>query len=269
MTIVSRIRSLVGRRDAPREPRISVFGDSHSAALVRAQQYSKRTHEYEHIRVNRLRKKKSDKTVGDTSLADFCSRIRDFGGDDFVFSAVGGNQYAIVSTVRPAIDYDFFASPTDELSGDNVQLVPFRALASFIESGIRESVGPVLRAIRNSTDAQVFHLVPPPPKQDNEFIAAHSEGYFAKEGLQDFGPTRPELRLKCWKVQLEILATLCEELGIGLIMPPEETVTADGYLERSYYAKDVSHANRRYGEAVLRQILKLTETGQRAKAKAR
>ena len=261
MIFLSRIKELVDRFET-RGPRIAVFGDSHSVALLRAQQYSKRTHEYEHVRVSRLRKRKGGKDVGDTSLSDFCREIREFGPRDFVFSVVGGNQYAIVSTVRPSIDYDFLESPDDQIS-DNVQLVPFRTLASFIESGIRETVGPVLREIRSSTEAKVFHLVPPPPKQDNAFVAAHSEGYFAREGLQDFGPTRPDLRLKCWKVQLRCLRVLCDELGIALVMPPEKAVTPEGYLEPSCYAKDVTHANRRYGEAVLRQIVGLTGTGQR------
>mgnify|MGYP003575138715 CR=1 FL=1 len=267
MILLSRIKGLITSPQA-RAPRIAVFGDSHSVALLRAQQYSKRTHEYEHIRVSRLRKDKNGKAVGDISLADFCRDIREFAESDFVFSAVGGNQYAIVSTVRPAIDYDFMLSPVDQLN-DGAQLVPFRALAAFIDSGIRETVGPVLREIRSSTAATVIHLAPPPPKQDNEFVAAHSEGYFAREGLQDFGPTRPELRLKCWNVQLNCLRSLCNELGIGLALPPRKTVTPHGYLDPGCYAKDVTHANRRYGEAVLRQILSLTGAASHGKVKSR
>ena len=269
MIPLSRIKDLIGGLETSSGPRISVFGDSHSVALLRAQQYSKRTHQYEHVRVNRLRKAKGGKAVGDTSLEDFCREIRDFGPDDFVFSTVGGNQYAIVSTVRTPIDFDILSCPTDQLPAKASQLVPFRALESFIESGIRETVGPVLREIRNATEAQVFHLVPPPPKENNEFITAHAEGYFASEGLQDLGPTRPELRLKCWRMQLGSLALLCDELGIGLIMPPEKALTAEGFLEPDCYAKDVTHANRRYGEAVFKQILELTRTEIRGMAKAR
>jgi hypothetical protein len=260
MIALSRIKDLMGGPEASTGPRISIFGDSHSVALLRAQQYlaAKRAYDYGNVRVNRLRKDKNGKAVGDTSLADFCREVREFGPNDFVFSAVGGNQYAIVSTVRPLIEYDILSSPTDEILGE---MVPFRAMASFIDSGIRETVGPVLREIRKATEATLVHLVPPPPKQDNAFIAAHAEGYFASEGLQDLGPSRPELRLKCWKMQLGSLAALCDELGIDLLMPPEKTVTADGFLEPSCYAKDVTHANRRYGEAVFRQILEVTGTG--------
>jgi hypothetical protein len=251
---------LVGRPHSTAGARIAVFGDSHTAALIRAQRYSQRAQRYEHIRVHRYRKKKDGKVVGDVTLPALIRRIRDFSSDDFVFSAVGGNQYAIVSTVRPPVDYDVLASPTDELCNTDAQLIPVRAIASFIESGIRESVASVLQQIRRSTEARMYHLVPPPPKRDNEFIAAHVEGYFAQKGLRDFGPTRPELRLKCWKIQLKILTEVCDELGIRLVMPPAHTVTEDGYLDPRFYEKDVTHANRRYGEAVLTQIAKISRS---------
>lgn len=267
MKILSRIRTLVGKNETS-EPRIAVFGDSHTVALLRAQQYSKRTHEYEHIKVSRLRKRKGGKSVGDASLQEFCWEISDFGPEDLVFSAIGGNQYAIVSTVRSTVDYDFLSSASDDAFNSAAQLVPLRALASFIEVGVRETIGPVLKEIRSSTQAKVFHLAPPPPKQDNEFIVAHAEGYFTKEGLQDLGPTRPELRLKCWRLQLDILAELCKELRIRLVMPPERTITADGYLDPICYANDVTHANRRYGEAVCRQIIRISKARERVRAKA-
>jgi len=267
MKILSRIRAIVGKTEAS-DPRIAVFGDSHTVALLRAKQYSKRTHEYEHINVSRLRKKKGGTSVGDASLNDFCREISDFRPGDYVFSAIGGNQYAIVSTVRSAVDYDFLSSASDDAYDPTAQLVPFRALAGFIEDGVRETIGPVLRKIRSSTQAKVFHLAPPPPKQDNEFIVAHAEGYFTKEGLQDLGPTRPDLRLKCWRLQLNILSDLCGELGMRLVMPPERTITVDGYLDPICYANDVTHANRRYGEAVCRQIIRITKIKAHARAKA-
>lgn len=266
MTAILRIKTLVGKPGEAAEPKIAVFGDSHTAALIRAQRYSKRSEQYEHVRVLRFRKEKEGKiVVGDVTLPALLREIRDFSAKDFVFSALGGNQYAIVSTVRPPVEYDVFASPADEPSDPDMQLVPMRALASFIESGIRESVASVLKEIRHSTNARMYHLVPPPPKSDNDFIAAHAEGYFAKEGLRELGPTRPDLRLRCWKVQLRVLTEVCGELGIDLVMPPDSTVTHDGYLDPAYYAKDVTHANRRYGEAVLKQIVKISKSKARAK----
>jgi hypothetical protein len=267
MSFLAQIKALVAPPEPAGGPRIAVFGDSHSAALLRAQEFADR---YDHIQVFRLRKEKDGRSIGDAELSSFCREIRRFSAEDYIFSAVGGNQYAVISTVRDPIEYDFLVSPADDhIRRDRTALIPFRAIAGYIECGVRGSIGPVLREIRRSTDAKLFHLAPPPPKQDNSFITAHFETRFAKDGLQDFGPTHPELRLKCWKVQLDCLTALCEELQIDLVMPPAKGLTPEGYLAPRCYAKDVTHANRRYGEFVLRQISKLTGTLDQVRLSAR
>ena len=75
------------------------------------------------------------------------------------------------------------------------------------------------------------------------------------------GPTPAALRLKCWQVQLDCLADLCRDQGIELLKPPQQGLTPQGYLAPRYYAKDVTHANRRYGEFVLRQMLSWQRAG--------
>ena len=268
MTLLSRLFrkvELPPTSERVRTPRIAVFGDSHTAALQSAKEFPKRNHVYEHVRTYRVLKNKNGTAVGDTTLAEFCQVIRGYSERDFVFSAVGGNQYAVVSTVRSPVEFDFLTSPEDEdFAGNGTNIIPFRALAGHIEKGIRGTIGPVLCEIRASTSARVFHLAPPPPKEDNQFITTHFETRFANQGLADLGPTRPELRLKSWKVQLDCLAKLCDELGVELVLPPWRAVTAEGYLSQRCYAKDVTHGNRRYGEYVLKDILRFTGTGQPA-----
>ena len=267
MNLLARITGLIsGAEDAGRR-RIVIFGDSHTAALIQGRDFPARNHHYAHIDVIRLLKEKNGRAIGDATLSAFCQQIRRFSSDDFVFSAVGGNQYAVISTVRHPIEYDFLTSSADTgLANDAAELVPFRALAGYINKGVRGSMGPVLREIRSSTVAKLFHLAPPPPKEDNDFIASHFEGRFATEGLNQLGPTAPGLRLKCWKVQLQCLRDLCEELEIGLVEPPAKAVTASGFLDPRCYATDVTHANRRYGEYVLRQIVEITGAEDRAGA---
>lgn len=257
------MKGVLGRAD-DRGPRVAVFGDSHTAALLRAQQLPSAAGSYDHIRIFRLQKEKNGKSVGDADLASFCRHIHAFGKADFVFSAVGGNQYAVVSTVQGDVEYDFLTSPTDEdFSSDRAALMPQRAIATYLEQGVRGTIGPVLAQIRNATKAKVYHLAPPPPKEDNAFIAANFENRFAQDGIGEYGPTRPSLRLKCWNIQLDCLARLCAELDIGLVPPPGKSVTEHGFLHPRSYAKDVTHANRRYGALVLDQVLKITRTGAR------
>ena len=263
MSFLAQIKTRIRSGEPGGRPRIAVFGDSHTAALVSAQDFPDRRDRYEHIRIYRVIKQKNGRPLGNSTLEDFCAEISDFGPDDLVFSAVGGNQYAVISTVQDPVDYDFLGSPDDtHKPRDGAEMIPFRALESFLTKGVRGTIGPVLRAIRNSTGARVYHLAPPPPKQDNAFITRHFESRFASEGMHTLGPTRPSLRLICWNVQLQCLEDLCSELDIGLVRPPKHGVTPKGYLAPKCYAKDVTHANRRYGEFVLKQILELGEHGE-------
>ena len=268
MTVLTQIQEFLRRAPKLDGPRIAVFGDSHTAALLRASEPSQRQHHYEHIRIVRLRKEKDGKVVGHSDLASFCREIRHFAETDFVFSAVGGNQYAILSTVQESIDYDFLTSPADQdFANDSAQLVPVRAISGYIDAGVRGTIGPVLREMRAATRARIYHLAPPPPKEDNEFIAKHFESRFVQDRIHELGPTRPQLRLKCWRLQLDCLARLCREIGAELILPPGKSVTPEGYLKPHCYAKDVTHGNRRYGEMVLKQILKVSQTGYKAQDK--
>jgi len=258
MSLLAQVRARLNWFEAPASPRIAVFGDSHTAALSSAREQSERRQHYEHVRIVRLLKEKDGKILGEYDLPRFCAEIRRYRDQDFVFSAVGGNQYAMISTVQSPLNYDFLSSPADKPISDQTHLVPNRAIAAYIEAGIRGSVGPILREIRKATRAKVFHLSPPPPKEDNEFIVRHFETRFAEEGLSELGPSSPSLRLKSWKIQFDCLARLCEELDIQLVAPPTKGLTPEGFLAPRYYAKDVTHGNRRYGELVLRQILKIS-----------
>jgi hypothetical protein len=261
VTFLARMKGLLSPHDV-HGPRVAVFGDSHTAALIRAHQHPSPGRNYDHIRIFRLQKEKDGKSVGDADLASFCRHIRTYTEDDFVFSAVGGNQYAVISTVQGSVDYDFLTSPADEdISSDRAALLPLRAIAGYLDQGVRGTIGPVLTRIREASKAKVYHLAPPPPKEDNAFIAANFESRFAREGIAEFGPTRPGLRLKCWKIQFDCLARLCRELDIVLVAPPAKALTDEGYLHPQSYANDVTHANRRYGALVLHQISKITRTG--------
>lgn len=245
-----------------RGPRILIFGDSHIDALQRAIKFEGRSEEYRNVEAYRVRKIKSGKAIGDIDLKNFCRKIRRLDEGDYVISLVGGNQYAVVSTIKlepPAdvIDRTLRGSADELRSFEGTTIIPRQALKSYIGSGVWNSDGPVLRRLKASTKAQIIHLIPPPPKEDNEFIRNSHETFFVSDSEGAIDPTDPSFRLKCWHIQKECLAELCEDVGVGLLNPPPNTISSDGYLARAYYGADVTHANRRYGDQALRQVIEL------------
>lgn len=194
-------------------------------------------------------------TIGDTSFEDFLVIARSLGPADILVSAVGGNQHAVVSTIQHPTPFDF-ALPGDpsRLTDENVEMIPFRSMYNFFVSGVRHRDGESLAALRAATKARIIHLPSPPPKADNDFIIRYHDTQFATRGIAVTGVSPPNLRLKFWRLQNQVLGEVCEELGIEMLPVPEEACDADGFLARDYYAKDATHANEAYGELVLLQL---------------
>ena len=255
-SLLQRAKSVEGKLDDASEKRpVFIFGDSHTRALIQAANAENALPDYGSIIIRSIRKNKNGTDIGDDSLDEFCERIAGLVDDDHVFSAIGGNQYAVVSTIKHDSDFSILGRGENSTRESDCDIIPRRAFHSFIEGGVRKTDGMMLRKIRNATRARLFHLCPPPPKFDNSFIRQYHESQFAAAGLGKLEPTDPSLRLECWKIQKECLAEICVDLNITLLEPPALTVTPDGYLAPAYYRRDVTHANPRYGDQVLRQIL--------------
>lgn len=167
---------------------------------------------------------------------------------------IGGNQHAVFSTIQHPIEFDVL-EPGEERSvlRPGAQLVPYRAIASILHSGIRGRDGRSLTAIREATAAKMVHIMPPPPKRDSDFIRSYHESRF-KDEIALLGVSPPELRMKIWRIQRNLLQDFCIELGVDLLDPPKSALDADGFLLPEYYAKDATHANRSYGLLLLDEL---------------
>jgi hypothetical protein len=243
------------RKRSQLAPRVIVFGDSHTASLIRAQEFNERNGAYRHIEIFRLKKTKGEGTIGDIETDVFLKTIENLTADDYIFSAVGGNQYAVISTIRPSPPFTFASDGHDTIEILQNVIIPRSVISQYLSTGIYGSDGKLLDAITKSTKAKIVHLIPPPPKQSNDFIKSSHETRFKEAGLDRLGVSSPELRIKCWKLQREILHDLCDRLGIAALDPPQESLAPGGFLDEFFYGKDATHANRRYGELVLKQIV--------------
>jgi hypothetical protein len=236
-----------------KQPRILVFGDSHSHAIQRAIHKRIGKGQSSPVSAYRLRKEKNGSHIGDTSFEAFLEMIADLGEQDVVVSTIGGNQHAVFSTIQHPRPFDFFTPESPASADTGLEIVPYRALSELFTRGIQKGDGKSLEAIRNATAARVVHIIPPPPKADGEFIQKYHETLFANEGIASRGVSPAALRLKFWQLQTRVLKRLCKKLGIDVLMPPGR-VLESGFLRPEFYAQDATHANWRYGERLLRII---------------
>jgi hypothetical protein len=136
----------------------------------------------------------------------------------------------------------------------DVELIPFRPLYEYFSEALRLGDGQTIAALRNSTKAQIVHLLAPPPKRENDYIEEHHDTLFAAAGISSLGVSPPGLRMKFWQLQNRAIEEICVELGIETLAPPRDAADPDGFLKRTFYAGDATHANARYGELVLQQL---------------
>jgi hypothetical protein len=239
-----------------------LFGESHCEAVYQAARKRVENGRPSPITILRKFKIRDGKDTGDVSFGGFLARASELGPDDLVISMIGGRHYAVFGTVQHPRAFDFWTPDEPARSVEGLEIVPFRAVEAIVSEAIIEGAeleganlsgdGKRLEKLRDVTRARIVHVIPPPPTDDNDYIATRHERQFAALGLARFGVSAPDLRLKFWKLQADILARFCGDHGIETVMPPPEATIA-GFL-RPEFRKGAAHANAHYGELLLQAI---------------
>lgn len=232
--------------------RVFIFGDSHTHALSQASQdpvFASGDVEFD---IHWLLKEKNGGVRGDMNMDAALSVIDTLGARDMVvlsFVGTAHNIFGLLKHEKPFWVVD--GGEEDGLDPELGELVPMHAMWDMVESLCTNNKQ--VARIKERSKVPVFHLMTPPPKSNNEFIASKVKSYRGRLA-SDVGITPPELRFRLWKLEMRVLERFCAELGIALVPPPIESLTQEGFLSEEYYADDATHANRAYGALVLRQL---------------
>lgn len=177
----------------------------------------------------------------------------------------GGNVHLSSYLFAPTPLFDFVPSANPDLPLDETAvIVPEEAIRALFAAPIRQLKGRV-EALK-SVAAKVLVPGTPPPKEDDAFIREwlHREPYFerlaAQMGLKpgDVPLSPPLLRLKMWIALQGLLRDMAEETEAVFVPVSAAAQTGPGFLSRSYYANDTTHANLAYGDLMLGELRKMT-----------
>lgn len=232
--------------------RIFIFGDSHTRALSRA--LSQQTIENNHFdySIHWMLTVKNEKQRGDLSIEDACEAIRNLNGNDILVISLIGTTHNIIGLVKHNQPYYIYEPGSVNQDCDPLdEVIPYNAIWDMFEK--RTSAAKKIEILKKCANVRVFHLMPPPPKRDNEFISSKTSRY-RDANVADTGISPPELRLRLWTIEYQVLDKTCREWGITLLPPPKESMDEQGFLKREYYADDATHANAEYGALTLRQL---------------
>lgn len=233
-----------------RKKRIFIIGDSHTDAIRKALKRHGGGNGFE-ISALRFAKLKDGKEIGDLSLETVEEVVSNLDEDDLLVSTTGGNQHQVFGLIQHPVAFDFHEPNHFSVMHE---VIPYNALWDVFEMGIRGKDGELLRRLRRAAKCRFWHLAPPPPKESEAHILQRFETHFANQGIADKGITPSLIRLKLWMLQCRVLERVCSELDIGLLPPPQQGQTPEGFLAHEFYANDATHANEAYGELVLQQL---------------
>lgn len=235
------------------ERKVLVVGDSHTQALAKAHAARggrQPTSDDVRFDVNWLAI--PPKNRGNLPLADALERTASLQADDVMVVSFAGTLHNGVGLLQHEQPFDFFSRGDETMTlVEGCVVVPENALWDMFKD-MAERHKKIAR-LREKARCRVYHLATPPPKGDDAFIKARMTRY-RERSVAEAGLNHAATRLKLWKLEMRVLAHLCGEWSMQLLLPPAETQTTEGFLKPEYYGNDATHANAAYGELVLRQL---------------
>jgi hypothetical protein len=168
----------------------------------------------------------------------------------------GGNAHSVLSLMQHQRPFDFVLPEAADLPVDlEAEILP----AAYVQAVLQAQMDRYLYQLyqlRRAVSDRILALAPPPPIGDDAFIAGKLDAFF-HQNFAGRALAAPALRRKMWLLQTRLQKRLCNEIQVGLIEPPEESRTPDGFLAPACYGHDATHGGARYGELLLQQIEEL------------
>jgi len=225
--------------------RLLIAGHSHVGCLQRAS--AKRSD----IKVVNVRPLQQEFRKAD-AIADAISKFNESFNATHICICLTGNQHNVLGILEHPQPFDVgredIGASTDD---DGRHFIPYQTMLDTLrkQTGNSRALG---RAIfdRFGT-AQRIVLAPPPPIGDWEHISKFP-GVFAEK--IDLGPAPAPVRSTLYRIFLQALAEMAEDLDASFIAPDERVTTEDGFLKPEFYSPDPTHGNGDYGRIMIDEV---------------
>ena len=172
--------------------------------------------------------------------------------DPIITSAIGGNAHAAFSMIpHERIDFEI----------DGGEILPLDPKAKILsEADIRKALSDHLELefsrlrLFRSLAGPFWHLESPPPVRSTEWILQHAEEYFSRQPeFRSLGIAPAGVRYRTWLLASRMAREECERLGCAYVAVPGHLRGEAGLLRPSQ-ARDATHGNASFGEAMLREL---------------
>ena len=237
--------------------RIFVFGDSHTRTLRKAvSDEAGNTLLPCEFDIHWMLTEKNEVVRGDLKYEDAQHIVANLNSRDILVISLLGTAHNIFGLVQHERRFMLIDKQLDSIGiTEDIELIPSRCIQDMFDAFCRKNGR--IKELKSLSHAPVFHLMTPPPKQDNNFIKQKASRYRDMLISNEYDISPPYLRLRLYQLEMQALTQVCKEWGIDVIPPPTEAITPEGFLKEEYYGSDATHANSAYGKLVVQQLVKL------------
>ncbi len=167
-----------------------------------------------------------------------------------VYSFIGGNAHTVLSLVEHHRPFDLVLPQAPALPRDpDRECLPVAAARHALEQ-LDTQYTPILDLLLASARGPVMQALPPPPVAVADVTREKYPWQLTPGQPREFAPAW--LRLKVWRLAVDLISARCARLGVALLPLPPGAADTDGFL-RHEYRQDVAHANAAYGALLLRE----------------
>lgn len=182
-------------------------------------------------------------------FSPFIEKVRQFDrADRKLIFYIGGNEHNAAFLQAHPKPFDFVHPdfPTIELGR---QIIPLSVMRETLRSSMQRTLL-VTRLIANQAPrAQRFYVAPPPPIPSDAHIRGNPEVFdFSRRDIE-----RASVRLKIYRLYLEIVAAFCAEAGLTYLPPRAEHCDEQGFLSEAFWAGS-THASIEYYRGLVSEL---------------
>ena len=170
----------------------------------------------------------------------------------YVISTVGGSAHDMVGLVQHPDPFDFVLPERPELPLiPGAQVLAYDAVRRTVEAMMEGEQLDLVRLLPGN-GRRVLHLESPPPTGDDPRMAEEM-GMLAFVPKPNLGPSPRWLRYKLWRVHSAIVREACKAAGVTFVPCPLAAFVDGDFMRLELYERPC-HANRDYGDLVMRQL---------------
>jgi hypothetical protein len=182
-------------------------------------------------------------------FSPFVEKVRQFDrAKTKIVFCIGGNEHNIRFLCAHPKPFDFVhpSSPTIEAGR---QIIPLAVMRETLRSSLERTLLVTRLIAEQAPRAQRFYLAPPPPIPSDAHMRSSPEVFdFSRHEIE-----RASVRLKIYRVYLEILAAFCAERGLTYLPPRTEHCDEQGFLAEAFWAGS-THASPEYYHGLVSEL---------------